>query len=113
MTVSDFDPLALRHGPLISDIWGQIAHARQAAQGNPDQAQAAFWRRRLRHLSGKVRAAHRREMAQSELPTATIDAWFSPIIETLAKAGSHFDAVLAQHAIAAARHLTTGPELRA
>lgn len=103
MIERDTDPLALRHGPLIAQVWGQIAHARQVARLDPDDVKATFWRRRIRHLARKVRAAQRREMARSDLATATIVGWFGPVCETLAKAEAHFSAVLAKRAIDAAR----------
>lgn len=89
------DPLALRHGPLIGQVWEQIALARRATQQHLTQERAAFWQRRVRHLRRQVMKAHRAEMARVDASTPAIDGWFAPVTNTLARAEGHFSAMIA------------------
>ncbi|WP_089947559.1 hypothetical protein [Litoreibacter albidus] len=100
MTDHTVDPLALRHGPLIAQVWDQIALARDAARASPTQDRAAFWLRRIRHLRRQVLTAHRHEMARHDASTPAIDGWFHPVTSTLDRAAAHFAASLAANALA-------------
>ncbi|SHF54010.1 hypothetical protein SAMN05444273_107126 [Litoreibacter ascidiaceicola] len=100
MTDRTTDPLALRHGPLIAQIWGQIAEARNAARQSPTQDRATFWLRRIRHLRRQVLTAHKLEMTRHDASTPAIDGWFQPVTSTLDRAEAHFAAHLAATALA-------------
>lgn len=93
------DPLAVRHGALIAQVWEQIALARRAAKQNLPQDRAAFWCRRIRHLRRQVMQAHRVEMARSDASTPAIDGWFAPVTRTLDRAEGYFAAMIATHAL--------------
>ena len=94
MTDINTDPLALRHGPLITQIWKQIGEARAANLIDLPQDKAAFWLRRIRHLKRQTLIAHRAEMARPDASTSAIDDWFRPVTNTLSRAESHFNAFI-------------------
>ncbi|TDT74145.1 hypothetical protein BDE40_2932 [Litoreibacter halocynthiae] len=100
MTDPTTDPLALRHGPLITQIWDQIAEARRTARAHPTQDRAAFWLRRIRHLRRQVLTAHKLEMTRHDASTPAIDGWFHPVTSTLDRAEAHFATYLATTALA-------------
>lgn len=83
------DPLALRHGALVSQAWQLLEEARQAARRDPVSA-ARTQLRRLRHVRNRVLAAHRDAMQYSDLGAATVDGWFAPIEDGLMKAEAFF-----------------------
>lgn len=89
------DPLALRHGPLVGQVWEQIALARRASRNGLTLERAAFWQRRVRHLKRQIMKAHRTEMARPDASTPTIDGWFEPVTQTLSQAEAHFAEVIA------------------
>jgi hypothetical protein len=99
MTHTTTDPLALRHGPLISQIWEQINEARRTARTHPTQDRAAFWLRRIRHLRRQVLTAHKLEMTRHDASTPAIDGWFQPVTSTLDRAEAHFAAHFAASAL--------------
>ncbi|WP_281858276.1 hypothetical protein [Litoreibacter halocynthiae] len=100
MTDRATDPLALRHGPLIAQIWDQIAEARRTARAHPTQDRAAFWLHRIRHLRRQVLTAHKLEMTRHDASTQAIDGWFHPMTSTLDRAEAHFATYLASTALA-------------
>ncbi|EPX81712.1 hypothetical protein [Litoreibacter arenae] len=95
MTDLHEDPLALRHGPLIAQIWEQITEARNAARQPLTQARAAFWLRRIRHLRRQVLTAHKLEMTRHDASTPAVDGWFQPVTSTLDRAEAYFAAQIA------------------
>ena len=96
MTDLNADPLALRHGPLIAQIWEQIGEARMAALKDLSQDKAAFWLRRIRHFERKALIAHRAEMTRPDASKPVIDGWFRPVTEVLSRAEAHFQACIEQ-----------------
>jgi len=100
MTDLNADPLALRHGPLIAQIWEQIAEARTAALKDLSQHKAALWLRRIRHFERKALIAHRVEMTRPDASKPETDRWFRPVTVVLSRAEAHFQACIEQNQIA-------------
>lgn len=96
------DPLAMRHGALVSNIWAQIGEARKLAARPLSQGAAAIQLRRMRHLKTLIRKAHRLEMQRQEFSTPAIDGWFMPLEDTLNRAEVFFEQVVANRKLATA-----------
>ena len=98
--MSSTDPLALRHGVFISQIWSIIAEARTIARADPTKGECVTQLRRLRFLRHKVLALHRTETHRGD--TLMIEEWFQPVEDTLARAEAYFAQQLHMHSVAAA-----------
>lgn len=84
------DPLTLRHGAYISQVWSMIQEARDLACKEPTIAQCATQLRRIRYLRRKVLSVHRIEMQRHDASTPAIDGWFKPVEDCLEKAERYF-----------------------
>lgn len=98
----DSDPLALRHGALVSSMWAQIGEARKLALQPLGQDIAAIQLRRIRYLKSVLRKAHRLEMQRQEFSTPAIDGWFMPLEDTLDRAEMFFGQAVANRKLATA-----------
>lgn len=84
------DPLTMRHGAYISQVWSMIQEARDLACKEPTSAQCATQLRRIRYLRRKVLSVHRIEMQRDDASTPAIDGWFKPVEDCLEKAERYF-----------------------
>lgn len=92
------DPLALRHGALISKVWAIIGKARTVARSAPDQAQCTYQLKRMRHMRRYVLAARQAELEMKAFEAAEVKAWFRPVENSLEKAEAYFAGVIrSQH----------------
>lgn len=82
------DPLALRHGALISQVWDQIGQARSAATAADPKP--AYWLRRMRNLKRHVLIAQRAEVARNDFAAVEVNEWFAHATDALSRAESHF-----------------------
>ena len=96
------DPLALRHGALVSSMWAQIGEARKLAKSPLSQRAATTQLRRIRYLKKVLRKAHRLEMQRQEFSTPAIDCWFMPLETTLDRAEVFFGQAVANTELATA-----------
>ena len=94
------DPLAIRHGAFVAQVWEQIGHARKIAHQPISANSAALHLRHVRSLKRQVLRAHAQEMQRHEFSTPAIDGWFSPLEETLAKAEGFFEGKVASKKLA-------------
>ncbi len=94
----EFDPLAQRHGALISQVWKQLGQARDT--GDKSEEAAAFWLRRFRNLKRHVLLAQRAELARKEVSPSELHQWFARATDALSKAEVHFQSRVKQQHIA-------------
>ena len=93
--MSQQDPLAQRHGAIISEIWTEISKARSAAFAEiaPDEATAIS--RDMARLRVQVEELHREELEQEKWPVTYVRDWFRPLEQTLTNAERYFTAAAA------------------
>lgn len=90
MTHVETDPLALRHGALIAQIWDQINEARTTSAGNRNSDKSAFWLRRMRNLKRHALLAQRSELARGEIAQGDLSNWFAQVTDALSRAEAYF-----------------------